>query len=170
MSAGSSMSGGPLAVETLLLPGERGGSFSVKRRSDPRCERRGKRSLAVPGAARTAMPRRRAPSHSLALSPQPDQWLARGVSGRTSMFVTGMCPAPKEALGTIEAPSPTATILFIASTLSNSINGLGGGPRAPANLSPFDAAPIPRWQELTGTGKEMLASPCRVHLPISRGE
>jgi hypothetical protein len=58
----------------------------------------------------------------------PTRRLARGVSGRTSIFAAGMCPAPKDRLGTIEAPSPTATTLFIASTLSNSINGLGGGP------------------------------------------
>jgi hypothetical protein len=57
----------------------------------------------------------------------PTRRLARGMSGRTSIFAAEMCPAPKDRLGTIEAPSPTATTLFIASTLSNSINGLGGG-------------------------------------------
>src|SRR5262249_1307441 len=58
----------------------------------------------------------------------PTRRLARGLSGRTSLFAAAACPAPKYRRGTTDAPSPTATTLFIASTLSNSINGLGGGP------------------------------------------
>src|SRR5262249_53858018 len=58
----------------------------------------------------------------------PTRRLARGLSGRTSIFPASPCPAPKDPLGTIDPPSPTATTLFIASTLSNSTNGLGGGP------------------------------------------
>src|SRR5262249_42639650 len=58
----------------------------------------------------------------------PTRRLTRGLSGRTSILAATTCPAPKDRRGTIDAPSPTATTLFIASTLSNSINGLGGGP------------------------------------------
>jgi hypothetical protein len=58
----------------------------------------------------------------------PTRRLARGLIGRTSVFAIVPCPAPKDRLGTIDAPSPTATTLFIASTLSNSISGRGGGP------------------------------------------
>jgi hypothetical protein len=54
--------------------------------------------------------------------------LARGLSGATIVFLTGKWPAPKLSLGTTETPSPTATRLLIASTLSNSMTGLGGGP------------------------------------------
>jgi hypothetical protein len=75
----------------------------------------------------------------------PTRRLARGLSGRTSIFAAGMCPAPKDRLGTVEAPSSTATTLFIASTLSNSINGLGGGPASASQSLSCSADPsLPR--------------------------
>jgi hypothetical protein len=56
----------------------------------------------------------------------------RGLMGRTVVFVMAMCPLPSDKAGTMELPSPTATTLFMASTLSNSITGLG---TFPANAS-----------------------------------
>ena len=44
------------------------------------------------------------------------------------MLSVGTCPEPSANPGTIEVPSPTATMLFIASTLSNSMIGFGAGP------------------------------------------
>jgi hypothetical protein len=58
----------------------------------------------------------------------PTRRLALGLRRRISVFAAATCLAPKVRLGTIEAPSPIATTFFIASTLSNSIKGLGGGP------------------------------------------
>jgi len=52
--------------------------------------------------------------------------------GRTVVFVMAMCPLPSDRAGTIELPSPTATTLFMASILSNSITGVG---KFPANAS-----------------------------------
>jgi len=63
---------------------------------------------------------------------------ARGRSGTTNVSLARTCPAPRERRGTIEAPSPTATTLLIASTLSSSITGLGTGP---ASESHFAIAP-----------------------------
>src|ERR1700692_1560311 len=54
--------------------------------------------------------------------------LAAGLMGATRIFSAVTCPDSRQLLGTIEAPSPMATRLFIVSTLSNSMTGFGGGP------------------------------------------
>src|ERR1700730_9617653 len=51
--------------------------------------------------------------------------LSRGLIARTIALVTATCPPPRDKPGRMELPSPTATTLFIASTLSNSITALG---------------------------------------------
>ena len=64
---------------------------------------------------------------SLSLT-RPMRRLARGLSDATIVFFVAACPRPSDKLGTIDAPSPTATRLLIASTLSNSMTGFGGRP------------------------------------------
>jgi hypothetical protein len=85
----------------------------------------------------------------------PTSRLRRGVSGRTSIFSAGMCPAPRDRVGTIEAPSPTATTLFIASTLSNSINGRAGGPASASQSVIIRRSADFSLPRIRGTAREM---------------
>src|SRR5262249_36722393 len=83
-----------------------------------------------------------------------------GLSGRTSVRAVATCPSPKHILGTTEQPSPTATTLFIGSTLSNSINGFGGGP-AGAHPPP---PPPPKRRPLVDEDQRAAGKKCRRHL------
>src|SRR5262249_60682263 len=82
-----------------------------------------------------------------------------GLSGRTSVRAVATCPSPKHILGTTEQPSPTATTLFIGSTLSNSINGFGGGPARARHPPPLRRSADPPVGRGNGHGGEKSREP-----------
>jgi len=86
----------------------------------------------------------------------PIRRLARGLSGRTSIFAATTCPAPKDRLGTIDAPSPTASSPQRYQTPSMAS---ATGPRVPAYPLSFDAGRI-----LTSKDQRAAGKKCRGHL------
>jgi len=93
-----------------------------------------------------------------------------GLSGRTSVRAVATCPPPKHILGTTEQPSPTATTLFIGSTLSNSINGFGGGPACASHSPTVRRSADPSLTRISGQRERNAASPFSVSSSSRRAE